>query len=141
MTEKSCGAVVFKKDNGKILYVIICSKEGFYGFPKGHAEIGEGEWETATREIKEETGLAVSRVGDFRTEDEHRYVRRDGSTAIKRIVYFLAQFYAGNISVQRSELSDVRLMSFEEAMSSFQFESSKRILTEAREALKNYNII
>lgn len=141
MTEKSCGAVVFKKDNGKILYVIICSKEGFYGFPKGHVEIGEGEWETAAREIKEETGLTVSRVGDFRTEDEHRYVRRDGSTAIKRIVYFLAQFSAGNISVQRSELSDARLMSFEEAMSSFQFESSKRILTEAREALKNYNII
>lgn len=43
--EKSCGAVVFTKVNECIKYIIIQSKEGFYGFPKGHAEENETELE------------------------------------------------------------------------------------------------
>ena len=57
--EKSCGAVVFTRDHGLVQYLIIQSKEGFYGFPKGHIEPGEQEEETALREIWEETGLTV----------------------------------------------------------------------------------
>jgi len=37
-TEKSCGAIVYTKENRCIRYVIIRSKEGICGFPKGHTE-------------------------------------------------------------------------------------------------------
>ena len=57
--EKSCGAVVFTIQNHKIMYVIVQSKEGYYGFPKGHMEYEETEIETALREVFEETGLAI----------------------------------------------------------------------------------
>ncbi len=43
ITEKSCGAIVYTKDSGSIQYVIIHSKEGIYGFPKGYVEINEVE--------------------------------------------------------------------------------------------------
>lgn len=59
ITEKSCGAIVYTCENSTIKYVIIRSKEGIYGFPKGHIEGTEGEIETALREISEETGLTV----------------------------------------------------------------------------------
>ena len=36
ITEKSCGAIVYTHENSTIKYVIIRSKEGIYGFPKGH---------------------------------------------------------------------------------------------------------
>ena len=34
ITEKSCGGIVYTKENGSIQYVIIRSEDGIYGFPK-----------------------------------------------------------------------------------------------------------
>lgn len=130
-TEKSCGGVVFTRENGQIKYVIIQSTEGFYGFPKGHIEASESEEETALREIKEETGLDVMLIRGFRTTDEHPHTRSNHETVLKQIVYFLAEFREQELSAQESEVSSIALMDFEEATDSFQFESSKRILQEA----------
>ena len=129
--EKSCGAVVFTREQGQLRYVIIRSKEGFYGFPKGHMEPGETEAKTALREIREETGLTVRLVGDFRTEDAHSLVREGRPDVMKQIVYFLAEFQDQPLCAQESEVSEIQLMSYENAMAHFQFESSKRILSEA----------
>jgi len=137
ITEKSCGAVVFTKENGHIKYVIIRSKEGFYGFPKGHMEGIETEIQTAMREVAEETGLSVDIVGGFRTEDSHTF-NRNGETRIKHIVYFLAEYSNQTPIVQETELSSVDLMDFDTAIFAFQFDSSKRILTEAHAFLMHH---
>lgn len=134
ITEKSCGAVVFTKENGHIKYVIIRSREGFYGFPKGHMEGIETEIQTALREIAEETGLSVDIVNGFRTEDNYLF-NRDGETRTKHIVYFLAEYSNQTPIAQETELSSIDLMDFDTAISAFQFDSSKRILTEAHEFL------
>ena len=132
--EKSCGAVVFTRDNGNIKYVIIESKEGYLGFPKGHVENNETELETARREVFEETGLQVEFLKNFRTEDSHPF-QRNGETRMKHIVYFLVEF-SGQVPVaQETELNSIHLMNYEAALSSFRFESSKRILTEAHNYL------
>lgn len=55
--EYSCGAVVFTRENGHILFAIVQEQSGAYSFPKGHMESNETEMETAHREILEETGL------------------------------------------------------------------------------------
>lgn len=130
MLERSCGAVVFTRQSGGIKYVIIRSKEGFYGFPKGHMEADETEEETALREIKEETGLSVSLINGFRTEDTHPFLKK-AQEKIKHITYFLAEFSNQTPVAQEAELSGIFLMDYGTAMAAFQFESSKRILTEA----------
>ena len=132
--EKSCGAIVFTKDAEGIKYVIIESKEGFFGFPKGHVEKNETELETARREVFEETGLQVEFLRNFRTEDSHPF-KRNGETRMKHIVYFLAKFSDQIPVAQETELNSIHLMNYETALSSFQFESSKRILTEAHRHL------
>ncbi len=137
ITEKSCGAVVFTKENGHIKYVIIRAKEGFYGFPKGRMEGIETEIQTALREITEETGLSVDIVGGFRTEDSHPF-NRNGETRIKHIVYFLAEYSNQTPIAQETELSSIDLMDFDTAISAFQFDSSKRILTEAHAFLMHH---
>ena len=134
--EKSCGAVVFTKDQGIVRYLIIQSKEGFYGFPKGHMEPGEGEKETALREIWEETGLRVEFVEGFRTEDVHSFVKVE-ERVMKQVVYFLASFSGQTAVAQESELNGVSLMDYPTAMNAFQFESSKRILKEADDYIKS----
>ena len=134
ITEKSCGAIVYTYENSTIKYVIIRSKEGIYGFPKGHIEGTESELETALREISEETGLTVRLIDGFRTEDTHSFMR-NGEARLKHIVYFLAEYSDQVPTAQEAELSSVHLMDYETAISVFQFESSKRLLTEAHNFL------
>ncbi|MBQ9848498.1 MAG: NUDIX domain-containing protein [Clostridia bacterium] len=135
ITEKSCGAVVFTRIKGIVKYVIIQSKEGFFGFPKGHLEANETETETALREIFEETGLKVDIIAGFKTEDRHTFLK-NGETRMKHVVYFLAEYSNQALVAQESELNGIFLMDYETAVESFQFESSKRVLTEANSFLQ-----
>ena len=134
--EKSCGAVVFTREGDTVKYVIIRSPEGFYGYPKGHMEAGETEEQTALREIKEETGLSVTLLPGFRTEDSHALVREGRPDVTKHIVYFLAEYNGQDLRAQEGEVSAIALMTYEEAMAAFQFESSRRILREASAYIK-----
>lgn len=129
--EISCGGVVFTRKNGKVLYVIIKSPEGYYGFPKGHMEDNETEEQTAIREIYEETGLKVKIIPGFKTIDEHPIPQKEG--VMKRVMYFAAEYDNQEISYQKEELPGAYLMTYEEAMDIFQFESSKRILREVND--------
>lgn len=127
--EFSCGAVVYTKVNGAIRYVIIQSRGGGYGFPKGHMEEGETEQETALREVKEETGLSVKLIDGFRMVDEYRLPSR--RNVHKTVAYFLATYENQKIVPQFSEVISVKLMSFDEAMAKLSFPISREILLEA----------
>ncbi len=135
-TETSCGAVVFTRVADEIRFVIIRSVTGCYGFPKGHIEQGESEQQTALREIKEETGLDVTLLDGFRTTESYVWMREDGKKIDKQVVYFLAEFRDQTPVPQETEIADVTLMRYEDAMAVFQFDSSRRILTEANEFLE-----
>lgn len=127
--EKSCGAVVFTRTGGGIRYLIIRSKGGVHGFPKGHVERDETERETALREIREEVGLRVRLFDGFRTEVERPLPKKPG--VIKTIVYFVAEYAGQEIRPQPTELSGAELLSYEEAMAVLEFDTAKRVLNEA----------
>ena len=132
--EKSCGAVVFTRTDKGVKYLLIANLKGIYGFPKGHVEAGETEEQTALREVREETGLRVTLVPGFRAVDEHLIPEKQDT--MKQIVYFLAEYEGQEVAYQKEELSGAYLVSYEEAMGMFQFESSRRILTEANHFLQ-----
>ena len=139
--EKSCGAIVFEYENDIRKYLILRGTgiyEGYYSFPKGHMEEGETEQETAIREVKEETGLDVTLYDDFRTFDEHALAREGRPNDKKINVYFLAEFHDQKIIAQKSEVSEIVLLKYKEAMKCLQYEESKRELTEAEEYLNKY---
>lgn len=136
--EKSCGAVVFTKTGGEIKYLLIANLQGIYGFPKGHVEPGETEIETALREVREETGLAIDLIEGFKTSDEHPIPSKKDT--VKQIVYFLGSFDHQEAVYQKEELSGAYLVSFDEAMDMFQFESSRRILREANAFLMKLTV-
>lgn len=136
--EKSCGAVVYRTSGDTIRYLLVQSLEGYWGFPKGHMERGETEEQTALREIKEEVGLKVTLRNGFRTTDEHALPNKPD--VIKQIVYFCAEYDQQEFQPQESELAGAALATYEEALSLFQFESSKRILKEANDFLLHASI-
>ena len=133
--EKSCGAVVFCRQEQGVKYLLVCEHSGFRVFPKGHMEAGESEQETALREIKEETGLDVTFVTGFRAEDEHNLAREGRPHTIKQTVYFLAEYRNQNFVPQESEISKIELLDFESAMAALQFDSFKHILAQAHSFL------
>ena len=97
--EKSCGCIVFHDD--KVL--IVKSLDGFYGFPKGHVEGDETEFETAIRETLEETGVQVKIDSSERFGISYT-VKND---VPKIVVYFMASVVGScDIKVQEEELSD-----------------------------------
>ncbi|MBR5420082.1 MAG: NUDIX domain-containing protein [Lachnospiraceae bacterium] len=136
--EKSCGAIVFTYENNVRKYVILRGTgiyKAYCGFPGGHMEEGESERETAIREVKEETGLDVVLYDDFRTTDEHALAREGRPNNRKENVYFLAEYHDQKPKAQESEVSEIVLMDYHEALESFQYEASRRELTEAEEFL------
>lgn len=129
--EKSCGAVLFTCIDGIIKYVLVEQSEGFYSFPKGHMEEGETEKETALREIFEETNIKPTIIEGFITKTE--YALSNKQNVVKQVTYFLAEYKNQEIAYQKEELLGATLATYEEAMKLFQYESSKRILTEAND--------
>ena len=132
--EKSCGGVVFTRNNDEIRYVIIQHLGGHWGFPKGHMEPGETEENTALREIQEEIGISAKLIDGFRVEEQYPLPNKPGTT--KMVVYFLAEYAGQEISNQKEELKAAYLLSYEEAVNQLTFEETKRILAKANAFLE-----
>ena len=130
--EKSCGGVVFTREQGELRYLIIRHRGGHCGFPKGHMEPGETEKETALREIFEEVGLQVSLL-DYRLEDSYPLPNKPGVT--KHVTYFPAEFSNQTIRIQPEEICDAYLVSYEEAWTLLPFPEARRILSETHRFL------
>ena len=135
--EKSCGAVVFTRVPDGIRYVIIRSRSGAYGFPKGHCEEGETEEDTALREIWEETGLRVRLLSDFRCADCYRLPQKP---EWKQVVYFLAEYEDQEVCYRQVELSGASLYTYESAMEVLRWDSLKAILSNANDYLTKMEI-
>ena len=127
--EYSCGAVVFTRQNGQILYVIVQEKSGAYSFPKGHVEGGETEMDTARREISEETGLQPAFLPGFCHREEYHLSEKPGTW--KRVTYFLAEFKNQSLVAQESEIRNILLLPYEQAYSLFPYENTRQVLSAA----------
>ena len=131
--EKSCGAVVFTRRDGQLLFVIVQEQPGSYSFPKGHMEGAETEIETARREIWEETGLQPVFLDGFYQQDEYHLSEKPGTW--KQVTYFLAEFGSERLLAQAGEIRRILLLPYEEALRIFPHENNRRILTAAYEFL------
>ena len=116
ITEKSCGGVIYRTVDGTREYFLLLNRKnnakGHWGFPKGHTEFGENEYETASREIFEETGLLVVFRGGMRIVTH--YSPKPGIE--KDVVYFVATVRDNqNVKLQKEEVADYKWCTFLEA--------------------------
>lgn len=135
--EFSAGAVVFRKEQENILFLLIYSaRNKAWGFPKGHIDQNESENEAAKRETKEETGLDdLVFIPGFRIEDVYHAVSNRGASKGKAIekhtTYFLCQTSKMTIVVDAEEISDYRWVNLDEAVSLLNFESLKSLIKQS----------
>ena len=134
MKEKSCGAIPFMLQDGRIKYLLVQHNDasgGHWSFPKGHVESGkdkkrETEEETAVREVFEETGLEV---GLLDIKETITYECRPG--VFKEVVFFIGHVSSPEVRLQKEELQDHAWLEFDAAIDRLTFENTKEVLRKA----------
>jgi len=131
--EKSCGAVVYRYNNDVLEVLLIRHRfGGHWSFPKGHVEEGENEFQTALREVKEETNLSIRLRDGFRESVEYfpkPYIK-------KQVVYFLGLSLGDTAKRQEEEISELRWVPIDDAERMVSFANDKNLISRSREYLK-----
>ncbi len=144
-TEISAGAVVFRKENGQINYLLlrypaVCHRSGadYWDYVKGHLEDGESEMETVIREADEETGLKdLEFVEGFCARMEY-FFTFEGHKIFKIVKFYLAKTNTKTI-VLSHEHNDFVWLPYEEAYKALSFGNAKEVLKKANDFLQKVN--
>ena len=134
MREKSCGAIIYKEENGELKFLLVRQSNGNYSFPKGHMEEGETELDTAFREIKEETNLDVLVDTNFRCEISYFM---EPKNVWKDAVYFVATPKTFNLKNQEGEITECVWNNYEKTMKLLEFDNIKEVLKKAYSYIQN----
>lgn len=108
---KSCGVIPYRRNGDRIEYLLLLQRGSrTWSFPKGHMEAGEGEQDTAFRELREETGLTARLDPDFREVITYPM----SAYSYKDVVLFLGEA-AGEMQEAPGEIIRHRWVTAEEA--------------------------
>jgi len=106
MKEISAGGVVYRRVDGRIEIQLIRDRFGRMTLPKGKMEPGETTWQTALREIEEETGIR-GRIAAPIDRVTYTYTGRDNETVEKEVHYYLVEAVGGALRAQEEEIGGV----------------------------------
>lgn len=130
--EKSCGAIVYRYNQGDLYILMIQMNLGHWSFPKGHVEGEESEVQTAMREVKEETNIDVLIDPSFREVTTYSPFQ----DVMKDVVYFVGTPISNNLQKQEEEVSDVMWVHYEDALNIVTYDSDRNILENAINYIK-----
>ncbi len=139
--EYSAGAIIWRKNNEEIEYLLIQSQpykqfKSVWAFSKGHLEAGETERDAAKREVFEEVGLKP----EFNFDFHESYSYKVTSEIEKTVTLFLAEYKAGQqIKRQENEIRSTEWLNYRDAQDrirkqnfkEFKFEDLSAILAKA----------
>ncbi|WP_242334626.1 MULTISPECIES: bis(5'-nucleosyl)-tetraphosphatase [Limosilactobacillus] len=132
--EITSGAVVYRKNNGEIEYLLLESqnKGHFWGFPKGHVEGNEALEETAKREIKEETQLVLPIDTSFHVYTE--YDLPNGNR--KQMTLYTADLtQSEDIHLQAEEIKNCGWFNYADARERLTYDNLKQLLDQVNDHL------
>lgn len=135
----SYGVVPLQSRSGSWWALIVQRHKGFWEFPKGHAEPNETALDSATRELKEETGLKVLRLLCPIPFTVQYTFEQEDKTIQKTVNYFLSEVEGDDttqVQLQASEIKDSKWVPIENLQESLTFPSSKELCGHFIEFLK-----
>lgn len=144
--EKSAGAVVYRKKEGNIYYLLLHYQSKHWDFPKGHIEEGENEEETVKREVEEETGIKdIKIIPGFKewikyffkaTYNLENKEKKKAPWIFKIVVFYLAKTDIEEIKIS-SEHVNYKWLTYHEALKQVTHKNAKNILEKANNFLLN----
>lgn len=129
--EQRAGGVVFRKENGKIEFLLVTSNSNRnrWIIPAGHVETGETFMETALREVTEEAGVEAAIVADL---GDLSYLWRRGNQKITINTSLYLMKYLKTITIN-PEGRQVKFFPIEETLNLNLWDESREFLKKARE--------
>ena len=126
---ESFGVVPFRRDeSGQIEVLLILHRKGkHWGFPKGKPNPQETPLESASRELKEETGLDIAHFVSKDPITEEYHFRHKGQKVIKVVHYFPA-FVKGVLQIQAEEVTEAKWQTIDQAFQQLTFAEARQIL-------------
>jgi len=147
--ERSAGGIVFKKENGKIFWLLVKTISSYktkkenkgpvYKFPKGHLKEGEFLKQAALREVEEEGRVKANVLVKIGSNNYILWDQENRKKIIKKVTFFLME-YTGQSSLKYydSEMVIERdWFSFEEASEKLAYDSEKVLLKKAKIKLES----
>jgi bis(5'-nucleosidyl)-tetraphosphatase len=133
--EKSAGAVIFRKENSQIYYLLLHYELGHWGFPKGIIEKGEELTNTVKRETKEETGIEnINFIPGFKEHIKY-FFKLKGKTIFKIVTFFLAETKEKKVKISWEHVG-FKWLPYKEALEQLTHKNVKEILQKANNFLK-----
>lgn len=132
--DTSYGIIPLSERNGEWEVFLVRLQQGHWGFPKGHAEVGETPKETASRELFEETGLAIEEYLAAESLAE-TYIFTFQKERIKKTVHYFLAKVKGEICLQVQEIAEGQWVSLSLAPTFLTFPEGKRILQKVTQSL------
>ena len=147
--ERSAGAVVFRRENKKIKYLLIQYGWGHWEFPRGLIEKRESLKEAAKREIEEEVGIKdIQFIPGFKEwikfffkltpkKNQRFLTGREGKNIMKIATFLLAETKTKKIKLSY-EHKDYAWLEYKEALEKLTFKNAKEILKKANQFLMKH---
>jgi len=146
--EKSVGAVIFRREDDIIKYLLLHYQSGHWDFPKGHIEEGESDTETLKREVAEETAITdLEILPGFKKQIRYFYQakgeeleerKRDKRPMriMKRVAYYTAETKTEKVKIS-FEHTGFEWLDYNKALERITYKNSKEVLKEAKNYLTN----
>jgi bis(5'-nucleosidyl)-tetraphosphatase len=128
--ERSSGAVIFRNEAGKRVYLLLHYGKGHWGFVKGNIEKTEDDKKTVVRETREETGITDLAFFDGFKEYSTYFYSNDGKSISKEVVYFLAETIVKDIRLSKEHIG-YKWRNYEGALKDLTYDGDKKILKKA----------
>jgi 8-oxo-dGTP pyrophosphatase MutT (NUDIX family) len=136
--EQSFGVVpIYKSDKTEVKFLLIQHHAGHWAFPKGHADPGETELQTARRELREETGIDEVLLITSPTFEEHYTLNRRGQPREKVVRYWIGYVQTQKVTVQEEEVRDHTWATLDEARKLITYSQSKKLLEDVARHLSS----
>ncbi|QQG44582.1 MAG: NUDIX domain-containing protein [Candidatus Roizmanbacteria bacterium] len=141
-TETSAGGIVYKKENGKILWLITQhSQNKGWSFPKGligDTKQNEPMEEAALREVGEEGGIKAKIVNPQPVETKYKYRFQD-TLVDKTVNYFLMEYISGDPADHDWEVSEALFLTEEEVKKTLTFKADQEAFKKILKQFKSKN--
>jgi 8-oxo-dGTP pyrophosphatase MutT (NUDIX family) len=130
---KAIFVVVYAIKNKKIKYLILKRKKHWIGweFPKGGVEFFETRNHAVKREVKEETGLKILKMKEFKVYGKYDYDKeypdRKGLVGQDFLLY-ATEVEKNKVVIDKREHSDFKWMNFKDAEKKLTWANQKKCL-------------
>ena len=135
--EHACGCIPYRiGKNNETEVLLVLRDKGFWEFPKGKREAGEGELACALRELKEETGLSGTITAQVPIQLEY-FFSKNGEVYHKQVSLFLCLVEEGSVVyIDKVEVVDYAWLPLSEVADRLTYNEMKDAARRARERLE-----